>query len=337
MRTDMPDVTEQLRAELRRAVANRPPEEPAAYVRVVRRAARRRAAACVGTAAGLVVAMVVVLSAPRVLGPAIGGQRLDTATGGEPAGPPARACTPAGAGCREPAFHVTPASTSSGRTVEVAGSCRAVLQGRASAVNVLLSLAGSRGYTGTVRPDGAFRVRLELPWRLLPARYQVTVSCVAEAAKAGISGAAILGDRMIDVARPAAPASRRGTPQPGALNATLDPVAPGQQLQLAGGGCYLSALDGARGLVRVVLTDQTTDPPESPSQIPSRWYDAIRVEPGGDGSWTAAVRAPDSLSRGRPYDIYAFCTDDLGGIGFMYRTVYRVDFGRLRPIQSSGV
>lgn len=332
----MPDVTEQLRVELRRAVADRPAEEPAAYARVVRRAARRRAAACAGTVAGLVVAMVAVLSAPRVLGPTVGEQRF--ATGGERAGPPpSRSCTPAGAGCGEPAFHVTPASTTAGRTVEVAGSCGAVLDGRASAVNVLLSLAGTRQYTGTVRPDGAFRVRLALPWRLLPARYQVRVSCVAEAAKAGVSGAAILGDRAIDVVKPAAPASRRGTPKPGSLSAALRPVAPGQEVQLAGGGCYLSGLNGVRGLVRVMLSNGLTDLPGNPGSIPAQWYDAISVEPGQDGSWTAAVRAPDSVNRVRPYDVYVFCTDDLGGIGFMYQTVYRVDDNGLRPIQSSGV
>src|SRR5262245_40336895 len=83
----MPDVIEQLRGELREAVAGRPALEPAAYARIARRAARRRAATRAFAAATLAVAFAAVLAVPRYLGPSL--DRSDTAGHGEGARPAA--------------------------------------------------------------------------------------------------------------------------------------------------------------------------------------------------------------------------------------------------------
>jgi hypothetical protein len=350
----MPDVIEQLRGELRSAVADRPADAPAAYATILRRGTRRRATVRVAAVTSLVVAFAAVVAAPRLLGPTIGGRHLAdpvgmhrTRVGSMPPCPPSVA--PGGAprsrqatspdlprvppedSCKEPPFSVAPGSTAAGTAVDVSGSCRTVLEGRASTVSVMLSLRSSREYTGQVLPDGSFHVPVELPWRLLPARYQVTVSCEADKGQAGFSGAATLGGRLIDVTKPE-PAARGGNPEPDSLRASLRPGPEGRELVLQGRGCYLSALNGARGLVRIVYSLSGDDPGNSGAR-PANWYDAVPVEPGPDGSWRTVLRRGDSSP---PYDVYAYCTDDLGSLGFIYRPVYRVEVDRLRPIEVAG-
>jgi hypothetical protein len=337
----MPDVIEQLRSELRVVAAGRPADEPSAFPRIVRRAARRRVTTRVGAVAGLVAMFAVVVGAPRFLHASIGGSHLarpvDTAQGPrEPGCAPEPAADRSGGACAPGGFEVTPTVAAAGSTVAVSGSCGTALRGRASTVTVLLSLKASRRYTGTVGPDGRFALALELPLRLLPARYQLTVSCAIDGRGRDVTGVALLGDRAIDVARPAT-TTKPGVPEPGTLSAAIGYDSQGTELRLKGGGCYLPALGGALGLVRIAFAPAGANGPGDPGSMPATWSDSVVVEPGPDGAWRALVRSSARMERMTSYDIYAFCTDDLGGLGFMYQAVYRYDLGRLERVEAPAV